>query len=271
MIGKTIREGRFRTNYNAAVVAVARGGRRLEGKLGDVRLDAGDVLLLEASPSFLQRQRGQRDFYMVGAVEGGQIRRHERAPIAIAIVLAMILAAATESVEILTAALISTLAMIALRCCTASEARRSVDWSVLIVIGSMLGIGAAMKSVGAADLVAGGLVSLAGGRPVGTLVAVYVATVICTELVTNAAAAVLMFGIAVSAAGNGFESPEPLVIAVMIAASASFLTPFGYQTNTMVYGIGGYRLSDYLRFGGPLNFIVGVTAITSIGLWYGLF
>ncbi len=271
LVGKTIREGRFRTNYNAAVVAVARGGRRLDGKLGDVRLDVGDVLLLEASPSFLQRQRGQRDFYMVGAVEGGQVRRHDRAPVAIGIVLAMIVAAATESIEILTAALLSTLAMVALRCCTASEARRSVDWSVLIIIGSMLGIGGAMRSVGADDLIAGGLVSMAGGSVIGTLVAVYVATVICTELVTNSAAAVLMFSIATAAAADrGLPSAEPLVIAVMIAASASFLTPFGYQTNTMVYGIGGYRLGDYLRFGGPLNLIVGVTAITAISFWYKL-
>ncbi|GAB5515438.1 SLC13 family permease [Rhodopirellula baltica] len=261
LIGKTIREGRFRSNFNAAVVAVARGGRRLEGKLGDVRIEPGDVLLLEASKSFMHRQRGGSDFYLISSVDRGEIRRHEHAPLALGIMLVMVIAAALNWLSILSAAMLAAVAMVLTRCCTTSEARRSIDWSVLIVIGSAIGIGRAMEQSGAAALIANGLLSIAQGSELGTLVAIYIATVICTELITNNAAAMLMLPIAWTAATKVGTDPMPMVIAVMIAASASFLTPFGYQTNTMVYGVGGYRLRDYIQFGLPLSLIVGVVSI----------
>ncbi len=264
LLGKSIREGRFRSHYNAAVVAVARGDRRLPGKIGDVQLEAGDVLLLEASPSFMVRQRELRDFYLVSAVEKGTVQRHERASVAVTILLAMVLAAALNVVSILTAALLAAIAMISFRCCTTYEARRSVDWAILIVIGAAIGIGAAMEKSGAADAIAGGLLNLAGENPHLSLAAVYLATMLCTELITNNAAAVLMFGIGLKAAESLNVSETPFVIAVMIAASASFLTPFGYQTNLMVYGVGGYRVSDYLRFGLPLSMIVFAIAMLVI-------
>lgn len=264
LLNKTIRRGQFRSHYNAAVVAVARGGRQLSGKIGDVRLEVGDVLLLEASPSFLHRQRSSRDFFLVSTVEEGAVRRPELAWIAIGVLLLMVLAAALTRVSILTAAMVAALAMIGFRCCTTNEARRAIDWSVLIVIGSAIGIGVALDKSGAAAAIAGGLLNLAGGQTFLSLVAVYLATVICTELITNNAAAVLMFSIAWKTADKLGASETPFVIAVMIAASASFLTPFGYQTNTMVYGVGGYRLSDYIRFGLPLNIIVFVVAMVVI-------
>lgn len=264
LLGKTIREGRFRSRYNAAVVAVARGEKRLSGKLGDVRLEMGDVLLLEASPSFLHRQRGARDFFLVSSVEKGEVRRHDRAWLALLIAGMMVLAASSGMLSILTAATLAAIAMMGFRCCTADEARRSIDWSVLIVIGAAMGIGAALHRSGAASAIADGLLSLAGGHPLWTLAAVYLATVLCTELITNNAAAVLMFSIAWQAAEQLGAPPVPYVIAVMIAASASFLTPLGYQTNTLVYGVGGYRFRDYLIFGLPLNGIVFLVAMIVI-------
>lgn len=264
LIGKTIREGKFRSNFNAAVVAVARGGTRLQGKIGDVRIRPGDVLLLEASPSFRHRQRGSSDFYLVSNVERGEVRRHEKAGIATVITAAMVLLAAFNVVSILTAALIACIAMIALRCCTAAEARRSLDWSVLIVIGAAIGIGNAIEKSGTATAIADVLLDLAGSSPMATLAAVYLATVICTELVTNVAAAAIMFPIAWSAAIGLGISPEPMIVCIMIAASASFLTPFGYQTNTMVYGVGGYELRDYVTFGLPLSLIVFVTSMVTL-------
>lgn len=269
LIGKTIREGKFRSNFNAAVVAVARGGTRLEGKIGDVRIRPGDVLLLEASPSFLHRQRGSSDFYLVSTVERGEVRRHERAGLAIVITLAMVLMAAFNVVSILTAALVACIAMIGFRCCTTSEARRSLDWSVLIIIGAAIGIGNAMQKSGAADAIAGVLLTAAGSSPLLTMGAVYLATVICTELVTNSAAAAIMFPIAWAASLSlGLDSPEPLVVCIMVAASASFLTPFGYQTNTMVYGVGGYELRDYVVFGLPLSILVFATSMVMLSWWY---
>ncbi|MEM9644303.1 MAG: SLC13 family permease [Planctomycetota bacterium] len=271
-LGKSIRESRFRSRYNAAVVAVARGGTRLEGKLGDVRLEIGDVLLLEASPSFMHRQNTSRDFFLVSKVEQGAVRRPERAWLAISIMAGMVLLAALEILPMLAAALLGVVAMIATRCCRSDEARRSVDWSVLIVIGAAIGIGMAMDRSGLASSVAQGLLAVAGEKPLPSLIAVYLATMICTEFITNTAAAVLMFNIAIKTAGSlridGATVDEtPFVLAVMIAASASFLTPFGYQTNAMVYGVGGYRFSDYVKFGFPLTLIVFVVAMAIIPWW----
>lgn len=267
LLGKTIREGRFRSHYNAAVVAVARGDKRLTGKLGDVQLEVGDVLLLEASPSFLHRRSESRDFFLVSTVEQGAVRRPERAWLSIAIIAAMVLAAAGTQISILTASLVAAIAMIGLRCCTTSEARRSVDWSILIVIGAAIGIGAAMKKSGAATAIASGLLNLANDNPLFALAAIFLATMFCTELITNTAAAALMFHIAIQTAAGLTNAdgsacdPTPFVVAVMIAASASFLTPFGYQTNLMVYGVGGYRAVDYLKFGLPLSLIVFVVTM----------
>ncbi len=264
LLGKTIREGRFRTNYGAAVIAVARGDRRLPGKLGDVRLEVGDVLLLEASPMFVEQRAQSHEFFLVSDVPGGAVRRPERAWLALLIMVLMVLAATLTPLSIMTAALTACVAMIAFRCCTSEEARQSVDWSVLIVIGAALGIGRALDRSGAAASIADGLLSLAGGNALLSLAAIYIATMLCTELITNNAAAVLMFSIAWEAATGLGVDPMPFVIAVMIAASASFSTPFGYQTNLMVYGLGGYRITDYLRFGLPLNLFLFLIAMLII-------
>jgi di/tricarboxylate transporter len=268
LLGKTIREGQFRSRYNAAVVAVARGEKRLSGKIGDVRLESGDMLLLEASPSFLHRQRGARDFYLTSSVEKGEVRRHDRAWLALVITALLVLAASFDILSILTASMLAALAMIAARCCTSDEARRSIDWSVLIVIGAAIGIGSALHKSGAAEMVADVLLGFAGGNVLLSLAAVYLATALCTELITNNAAAVLMFSIGWQTADKLDVSPLPFVIVVMIAASASFLTPFGYQTNTMVYAAGGYSFRDYFVFGLPLSVIVfGVTMLVVPWVW----
>ncbi|MCC9599139.1 SLC13 family permease [Stieleria sp. JC731] len=264
LLGKTIREGRFRSNYNAAVVAVARGDRRLEGKIGDVRLETGDVLLLEASPSFIHRAKELRDFFLVSAVGDEAVRRHDRAWFAIVVMVVMVLAAASTFVSILTASLVAALAMIGFRCCTANEARRAVDWPILIVIGSTIGIGKSLETSGAAEIIARGVIGLAQGNDYATLALVYLMTMLCTELITNTAAALIMLSVALGAASTLGVNEMPFVIAVMIAASASFLTPFGYQTNLMVYTVGGYRVSDYLRFGFPLSLIVFGIAMVMI-------
>jgi di/tricarboxylate transporter len=270
MLGKTIREARFRSHYGAAVIAVARGGERIEGKIGEVVLRAGDVLLLEATEQFIQRRRESSDFFLVSTVEQASVRRHDRAWAGLFILLIMVTLAATETMHILTAALAAALAMIATRCCTMVEARRSVDWSVLLVIGSALGIGAALDSSGAAKMIAEGLLSLAGDNPWLALAAVYLATMVCTELITNNAAALLMFPIAWKTAETLQANPITFALAVMIAASAAFSTPFGYQTNLMVFGPGSYRMSDYVKFGLPLNLIVFITSMIIIPLVWPL-
>ncbi len=263
LLGQSIRAGHFRAEYNAAVIAAARGGRRLQGKIGDIVLQPGDTLLLETHPSFLDRHRNARDFYLVSRVENSTPRRHDRAGLALAILLAMVATAASGLLGMLNAALLAAGAMVLTGWATGGEARRSIDWNVLLVIGAALGLGQAMANSGAAQALAAGLVVLAGGRPWLVLLAVFLVTSLFTEMITNNAAAVLVFPIALSAGEGLGVDFMPFVITIMIAASAAFATPLGYQTNLMVYGPGGYRFNDYLRFGLPMN--LGVMAVT-VGL-----
>jgi len=156
--------------------------------------------------------------------------------------------------------------MIATRCCRVSAARRSVDWHVLLVIAASFGLGRALQTTGAAEAIAGSLIGLAGGRPWLTLVVVYAVTTVFTEIITNNAAAILIFPIALASAQKLGVNLMPFVVAIMVAASASFATPLGYQTNLMVYGPGGYRFTDYTRIGLPLNILMGVVTVLLVPL-----
>lgn len=260
-IRTTIRESRFRARYNAAVIAVARNGQRLRQKIGDIELQPGDTLLLEAHPSFLETQRNSRDFFLVSQVEGSTPVRHERVWAARLILLGMVGVVTTNILSMLEASMLAAGLMIVTRCVRGSEARRAVDWSVLLTIAAGLGIGEAMKESKAAELVADALIGIVGQNPFAVLAIVYALTMIFTNLITAKAAAVLFFPIAMAAARGLGCSVMPFAIVVMIAAAASFATPIGYQTNLMVFGPGGYRFSDYLRVGAPLSLIAGVMTV----------
>lgn len=266
LVGRSIREGRFREHYDAAVLAVARGGARLEGRIGDIVLESGDTLLLESHASFPERHVNSRDFYLVSSIEDSVPRRHHRAWLALGILLVMILSASFGLISMLNAAILAAGLMLLAGCCTGEEARRSIEWSVLLVIGGALGLGKALEQSGAAATVAESLIGLAGGSPIMVLFIVVAVTSLVTELITNNAAAALIFPITMSAVDSMDVNPAPFMAAIMMAASASFATPFGYQTNLMVYGPGGYRFSDYLRLGVPLNLLVlfAVTAIAPL-------
>ncbi|MEM9021546.1 MAG: SLC13 family permease [Planctomycetota bacterium] len=262
IVGQSIRAGNFRSRYGAAVIAIARSGKRLEQKIGDVVLRPGDTLLIEAGPGFVDRQRDQPDFFLVSALEDSAPTRHDRAYLAIGVLVAMVAAVTLGLVSMLVGALVAAVVMMATRCCTGSEARRSIDWPVLIVIGAALGLGQSLQSSGGAAALAHGVIEAAGGRPWLVLAAVYLVTVLLTEVITNNAAAVLVYAIAISVAAELGVDPRPLLIVVMLAASASFASPIGYQTNLMVFGPGGYRFTDYLRIGLPLHALIMATAVT---------
>ncbi len=261
LVGRTIRDSRFRTLYDAVVVAVARGGRRIPGRIGDIELRPADTLLIEARPSFVEQHRLSRDFLLVSAIQDSSPPRHERGVVAALILLAVVGAASFAGVSMLVAALVGSGLMLAARCTTGAQARRSVDWQVLTVIAASLALGQALEVTGAAGELARLWLGLAGGNPWLTLAAVYGVTMLLTELITNNGAAVLVFPLAEAAAASLDVSFRPFVMAIMMAASASFATPIGYQTNMMVYGPGGYRFSDYLRFGIPLNLLMGATTV----------
>jgi di/tricarboxylate transporter len=173
----------------------------------------------------------------------------------------MVLVAASGVLSMLEASLLAAGVMLVTRCTSASGARSRIDWSVLTVIGASLGLGTAMTQSGAASSIAVWWISLAGDSPWLALLAVYAVTSAFTELITNNAAAVLVFPIAEATASSLGVSLWPYVAVVMMAASASFATPIGYQTNLMVYGPGGYQFLDYLKIGGPINVLLGLLAV----------
>lgn len=266
IVGQSIREGGFRTRYDAAVIAVHRNGERITGKIGDIVLKPGDTLLLETHRRFLRNQRNRRDFFLVSDVPGSAPRRHDKAGIAMAIMAGMVAAIALEQytrLSVLNAALLAAGAMGLTRCLSAEQARRSVDWSTLVAIGAALGIGRAMESTGLAGISASAMVDgLRPFGPAGVLAGTYLLTLIFTEILTNNAAAALAFPIAHAAAASLGVSFMPFAIAITMAASAGFATPLGYQTHLMVYGAGGYRFSDYVKIGVPLDLLIMIVTVT---------
>jgi len=261
LAGRTIRDGNFRSTYGAVVIAVARDGERLRQKIGDIELLPGDTLLLEAGPAFVERQRSSRHFYLVSEVSGATPPRHDKAWIACTVLAAMVLAAALELVPMVAAALVAACAVVALRCISSTEARRAIEWESLLLIAASFGLARAMEKTGLAEAVARSTIGAAGDQPHVVLAAIYLVTMLFTELMSNNAAAVLTFPIAWQTAQDLGVNPMPFVMAVTVAASCGFATPMGYQTNLMIYGPGGYKFSDYVRFGGPLNVIVMAVTI----------
>ena len=265
LVGQTIKQAEFRSRYQAAVVAIHRAGHRVEGKVGDIRLRHGDTLLLLAAPGFRRNWQNRSDFLLVARVGGEPPSATAKAPIVAAATLAVILLAALDVVPLLEGAILGAGALVLTQTLSFAEARDAVDLDVVILVASAFGLGAAMESTGLAARVAEELTGAFDGfGTFGIVLGVVLATSVLTELVTNNAAAVVMFPIAVAAAGPAGVDPRSMAVAVAIAASASFLTPIGYQTNTMVYGPGGYRFTDYVRVGAPLTVvaIVGTTVMT---------
>jgi di/tricarboxylate transporter len=261
LLGQSIREGNFRGVYNAVVIAVARNGQRIRRKVGDIVLEPGDTLLLEAQPSFAEAHRNSRDFYLVSRLEDSSPPKHEKAWVALLILGGMVIVAGMEWLSVLNAALIAAGLMVITRCITSNMARRAVDWQVLLVVGASLGIGRAMEITGVASLVAERFIATAGNNPWVCLAVIYGLTMIFTEVMSNNAAAALMFPIAMATSATLGVNAMPFIIVIMIAASCGFATPIGYQTNLMVYGPGGYLFRDFIRFGGLLNLIVGIVAV----------
>lgn len=265
-VGQTIRDSRFRDRYGAAILAVARNGERVKGNLGTIELEAGDTLLLEARPAFVSRQRYNKDFLLINDLETST-PRHERAWLAWSILAGIVLAAGLGWISMLNAALIGAALMIFSGCCSASQAEKSLDLPVLITIAASFALGVALQKTGAAAFLANNIIGLSQGETWLILILTYIAVSILTETITNNAAAMLMLPIVLEITERTNLNSEPFVFAIMMAASASFATPLGYQTNLMVYGPGGYRFSDFLKVGLPMNFFIG--SMTLIVLFIG--
>ena len=270
LVGKSIRDIKFRSRYNAVVLAVHREGQRVHARVGDVVLHPGDVLLLDAGPDF-HREAGHSGsgFALVSVLEDSAPPRLRLLVPVLLIAVAMIAVYTSGWVELIVAAVFAAAIMIACGALSEQEARDAVKWDVIVTIAAAFGMSRALQNSGVAGTVAATLVRVAEisstGR-VGLLVAVYLATFLISNVVTNNAAAALMFPIAAEAAERQGETLVGISFLVMLAASASFMSPFGYQTNLMVYGPGGYVFKDFLRFGVPMQVVQLVVSVAVIAL-----
>jgi di/tricarboxylate transporter len=270
LVGKTIRQGRFRKKYNAAIIAVARNGEHVKQKLENIRLRVGDMLLLEAHHEFNEQHRNSKDFLLIRRLEDSEPVKHDKAWIAMLIVAGMFVFIASGMVSMFMAALGGAALMILSGATSSGYARRQITWQVLIVIGASIGVGQALLKTGAAEYIADIFVQWAGSDPVMVLSTVFFVTALLTAAVTNVAAAVLMFPMILTISTSLDIELIPIAVTLMIAASTAFATPIGYQTNLMVYGPGRYRFSDFGKIGVPLTLLVGFLTVLLVPIIWPL-
>jgi len=274
LIGNTVRDARFRTQFDAVIIAVQRSGGRIQAKIGDIVLQAGDVLLLDTGSSFLKLYKSDPAFALVSEIENSAPPQFEKLLPACGTAVVMIITFVVGALDLFVAALLASGVMLATGCLTQNAARKSVKWEVITTIAAAFGISAAMEQSGVAGAIAKTLVEGASGTGSGTpgvLIAVYIATFFLCNVVGNNAAAALMYPIAAGAAEGQGVDRDQMSFLLMLAASASFMSPFGYQTNLMVYGPGGYVFNDFLRFGLPMQIwqmVVSVSVVLLKDLWW---
>ena len=258
--GETLRSSEFRNRFGGIVIALQHSGTLVREALADIRLRAGDALLVETTRRRLPQFRASEAFVVVSEVPPSEFRPSKAVP-AVAILTLVIGTAVVGIAPIVVTATVGAVAMLLFGCLTPEEAYRAVDWRVIFLLVGLLSLGVAMERTGGAELLSRGLILSVGALgPVALLSAVYLATTFLTEMMSNNAAAVLLAPIAIAVAGEMGVDPRPFLMAVTFAASASFMTPVGYQTNTMIYGPGRYRFTDFMRVGVPLNLIFWVLA-----------
>ncbi len=267
-VGKTLRDLNFRQRYGVLILAVHRQGENLREKFEDVRLAFGDTLLVQGPAEGIHRLMQERDFLNLTEPKQRAFRRG-KAPLAIGAISAVMLLAAFNVLSITSLALVAAIVVIITKCLDLEEAYEAIEWNLLFIIFGMLALGRAMESTGAAHLLATGVTG-AFGRfgPAVTLSVMYFVAMVLTELISNNAVAVLLTPIAFEIAAALGVDVRPFAVAVMFGCSASFSTPIGYQTNTYVFGAGGYRFMDFPKVGVPLNLILWIAASFLIPLFW---
>jgi len=256
--------------YGVYVLATHRRGENMAGRMDALRFEVGDTVLLEGPAKGLRDVFDEGDFNNLTQTADKAIKR-EKAPIAIAAVLLVMGLAAFEVLPIAALAIIAATVVVATGCLDHRDAYKAIRWDILMLIFGMLALGIAMEKTGAAALIVTQLAGMVGGMgPLAVLAAVYLITSILTEVMSNNASAILLTPIAIGLAQQLGVDPRPFVVAVMFAASASFATPIGYQTNTLVYTAGGYRFTDFLKIGVPLNIVMLIVSILVIPIFWPL-
>jgi di/tricarboxylate transporter len=271
LAGRTLRDAGFRARYDAAVLAIRRHDDDLPGKLGSVVLRPGDVLLVLATPEFERQWRGHGDFSVIASLDAPPPARRDRAGLVLAAIVAMVASVVLNLLDLMEASLLAAAALVVFRVISPSEARRAVNLNVVLTIAMSISLGTAVSVSGLAAEIATVLGSL--GDPfgdTGRIVAVLLATMILTEVLSNNAAAALMLPVAIATALEAGLDPRSFAIVVLIGASCSFLSPIGYQTNLMVYGLGGYRFRDFTLVGAPLSLVTLVVTPIVVPLVLGV-
>ena len=277
LVGKTAAQVGFRTKYGAAVIAVHRDGTRVQDHPGNIKLQAGDVLLLEAGPTFIANNTdNQHSFALISEVKDSKPPRLNKLIPAVVLVVLMLALVTAGISSLLVLGLLTCMIMIFCGIISQQECRDAVNWEVYVTIASAFGIGVAMENSGLANVIAEGIVSLGNALGIGVAGlygAVYLATVLISNIVTNNAAAALMFPIAMEAADQVPEADQLLMsYNLMLAASASFMSPFGYTTNLLIYGPGGYTVKDFLYLGTPMQVVLWIVTTVILSntnpMWY---
>ncbi|NYF24783.1 SLC13 family permease [Sporosarcina sp. JAI121] len=272
LLSKSIKQSQFRSRYDAGVIAIHRKNERIQSKVSDISLKPGDSLLLLAGADFIGKYEQSNDFYVVSRLETPKILHENnwKSWFSIVLLLLMIVCVSIGWLTMLNAMALAVVILLTTKVVGTEDVKKNMQMEVLLIIASSLGIGIAMSKTGLADLAATGLIAV--GKPIGVigiLVMMYALTNLFTELITNSAAAVLMLPIGLELANSLALDPMGFAVLVAIAASSSFITPIGYQTNLIVYGPGGYKFIDYVRIGTPLSLIVMVTSLTVIyNVWF---
>ncbi len=271
LVGKTIQEINFRQRFRVILIAIHRRGANLREEMASLRIESGDLLLLMGTDSAIDQLRRGGDILLLDRPPVPSRSMRRKASAVLAIIAGVILAVSFNVLPIVSAALIGMVAIFFTGCIKPKEGYAAIEWSILALIYGMLGLGLAMQTTGTADLIASALAAVAdlgfismGARPYVVLAMIYLGTMVMTETLSNNATVVLMAPIALSLGAALQVDPRPFVIATCVAASASFSTPIGYQTNTYVYGVGGYRFSDFARSGLPLNLIYFTVSVLLI-------
>lgn len=276
LVGKTVKDVRFRTQYGAAVIAVHREGKRVHQHPGKIKLQAGDVLLLEAGPAFIAANaNNSRAFTLLSEVEDSAPPRLKLLIPALFLAVAMLAVFTAGVASLLICALVAAIIMVCIGILSQQEARDAVDWEIYVTIACAFGIGTALTNSGVAGGIANFLVAIGTGLGIGAaglFGAVYFATFLISNVVTNNAAAALIFPIAMDAAEQTGTDVTLMSYCIMLAASASFMSPFGYQTNLMVYGPGGYKYKDFLWMGTPMQIVLWLLSVALLSYsllpWY---
>jgi di/tricarboxylate transporter len=255
--------------FQLMLVGVSRHGKAPSEPLADLHLEAGDAGVVEVDDAFFYENRRESDFILTKRLEGFRVQRIDRAVVAMVITIGMVILAATGVTSMLNAALLAAMAMLLSGCLTIDRLWQSVDWQTIVILGAAVGLESAITGTGLAQQAANLFASLGGRSPMVALIAVYVGTVLLTNVITNSAAAVIMFSVAVSLANNLGVSFLPFAMILMSGASTAFINPAGFQTNLMVQTPGGYDFFDFARVGLPLTLIVGAVVLLLAPIVYG--